>query len=103
MLRIPFEEMEQTICRAFIKAGLSENTAATCARIHTESSCDGVFSHGLNRVERFVDYLHRGWINPHRRAAVDWLGASLVISHTSIATWPYPVQCDGRLLLALPL
>jgi LDH2 family malate/lactate/ureidoglycolate dehydrogenase len=67
MLRIPFEEMEQTICRAFIKAGLSENTAATCARIHTESSCDGVFSHGLNRVERFVDYLHRGWINPKEK------------------------------------
>lgn len=55
MLRIPFEEMEQTICRAFIKARLTENTAAICARIHTESSCDGEFSHGLNRVERLVD------------------------------------------------
>ena len=60
MLRIPFEEMEQTICRAFIKAGLSENTAATCARIHTESSCDGVFSHGLNRVERFLQ--NQNWL-----------------------------------------
>ena len=68
MLRIPFEEMEQTIFRAFIKAGLPETAAATCARIHTESSCDGVFSHGLNRVERFVDYLHRGWINPQGKA-----------------------------------
>jgi 3-dehydro-L-gulonate 2-dehydrogenase len=55
MLRIPFEEIEQTTCRAFIKAGLPENTAATCARIHTESSCDSVFSNGLNRVERLVD------------------------------------------------
>jgi 3-dehydro-L-gulonate 2-dehydrogenase len=55
MLRIPFEEMEQTICRAFIKARLTENTAAICARIHTESSCDGEFSHELNRVERLVD------------------------------------------------
>jgi 3-dehydro-L-gulonate 2-dehydrogenase len=55
MLRIPFEEIEQPICRAFIKAALPENTAATCALIHTESSCDSVFSNGLNQGQRLVD------------------------------------------------
>jgi 3-dehydro-L-gulonate 2-dehydrogenase len=55
MLRIPLEEMEQTIWRALVKARLRENIAATCARIYTESSCDGVFSLELNLVERLLD------------------------------------------------
>ena len=62
--RIPFEEMQETMCRAFIRAGMPEEKAATCARIHTESSRDGVYSHGLNRVERFVEYLEKGWVDP---------------------------------------
>ena len=62
--RIPFEEMQETVYRAFIRAGMPEEKAATCARIHTESSRDGVYSHGLNRVERFVEYLEKGWVDP---------------------------------------
>ena len=62
--RIPFEEMQETVCRAFIRAGMPEKKAATCARIHTESSRDGVYSHGLNRVERFVEYLEKEWVDP---------------------------------------
>jgi len=41
---------------------MPEAAADICARIHAGSSCDGVYSHGLNRVERFVDYIHRGWV-----------------------------------------
>jgi 3-dehydro-L-gulonate 2-dehydrogenase len=63
MLRIPATKMEETIRQAFIKAGMSETKAAICAQIHMESSLDGVYSHGLNRVERFVDYLHKGWVD----------------------------------------
>ncbi|MEZ4902087.1 MAG: Ldh family oxidoreductase [Spirosomataceae bacterium] len=61
MTRIPFDEMKATIQSAFIKAGMSEEKADVCAQIHTESSTDGVPSHGLSRVERFVDYLIKDW------------------------------------------
>jgi 3-dehydro-L-gulonate 2-dehydrogenase len=64
MIRIPFEEVQQTIEAAFLKAGLSPEFASTCARIHAETSQDGVYSHGLNRVEKFVDYVKQGWVNP---------------------------------------
>lgn len=63
MVRIQFDEMKQTIRNAFVKAGMSEAKAEVCARIHTESTRDGVASHGINRVERFVDYLHKGWVD----------------------------------------
>lgn len=62
-MRIPFETMCETVTQAFIKAGMRPEDASVCARVHTESSCDGVYSHGLNRVARFVDYLQRGWVD----------------------------------------
>lgn len=63
MARVSFDEMQRTIESAFVRAGMNQADAATCARVHTESSCDGVNSHGLNRVPRFVDYIQKGWIN----------------------------------------
>ena len=63
MTRISFNEMKATIKSAFRNAGMPEEKADVCAQIHTESSRDGVYSHGLNRVERFVDYLRKGWVD----------------------------------------
>jgi 3-dehydro-L-gulonate 2-dehydrogenase len=63
MIRILFDEMKATIKLAFLNAGMPEDKAEVCARIHTESSRDGVYSHGLNRVERFVEYIGKGWVD----------------------------------------
>jgi len=71
MTRIDFEKMKSTIKMAFIGAGMTEDKADVCARIHTESSMDGVYSHGLNRVERFVDYIHKGWIDVHAEPTLE--------------------------------
>jgi len=66
-MRIAFEEMKSTVERALLNAGLAAEQAAICAQIHTESSCDGIYSHGLNRVPRFVEYLHKGWVRADAR------------------------------------
>ncbi|HMK17008.1 MAG TPA: Ldh family oxidoreductase, partial [Chitinophagaceae bacterium] len=63
MTRVSFDEMKSTVKKAFIIAGMSERKADVCARVHTESSRDGVYSHGLNRVERFVEYLNTGLVD----------------------------------------
>lgn len=63
MQKIKFEVMKETVKKAFLNVGLSESKADICAQIHTESSCDGIYSHGLNRVARFVDYVNKGWVN----------------------------------------
>lgn len=62
-MRIPFDEMKQIIKQVFINNGMSEDKAEICARIHTESSRDGIYSHGTNRVPRFVDYIKKGWVD----------------------------------------
>jgi len=71
MTRISFEEMKSTIKSAFLKAGMSDEKADICAQIHTESSRDGVYSHGLNRVERFVEYLLKGWVDPNAEPSLE--------------------------------
>ena len=63
MKRIPFDTMHRVVTQAFVNAGMPEPDASVCARVHTESSCDGIYSHGLNRVARFVDYLKKGWVD----------------------------------------
>ena len=62
-IRVPFEKLEDTIYKAFVKAGMPEDKARTCAHIHASSSADGVESHGANRVPRFVDYIGKGWVD----------------------------------------
>lgn len=62
-MRIPFEQLKNEIKRAMLKAGLSEEQADVCASVHAESSRDGVYSHGLNRVPRFINYVKKGWVD----------------------------------------
>ena len=62
-LRIPYDTIKETVKKAFLNVGLSEEQAEVCATIHTQSSADGVESHGLNRIPRFVEYVQKGWIN----------------------------------------
>lgn len=64
-LRISFKEVKATVKKALLNAGLPEEKAEICAEIHTESSADGVESHGLNRVPRFVEYVRKGWVDPN--------------------------------------
>jgi 3-dehydro-L-gulonate 2-dehydrogenase len=71
MNRVSFDEMKATIKQALLRAGMPEAKADACAQTHTESSCDGVYSHGLNRVERFVDYIHRGWVDVNAAPTLD--------------------------------
>lgn len=71
MTRVPFSEMQATIKLAFTLAGMPDDKADICARIHAESSRDGVYSHGLNRVERFVEYIGKGWVDVNAEPTLD--------------------------------
>ncbi len=71
--RVPYEDLRAIIERALLAAGLTTGQAAECAKIHADSSLDGVESHGLNRVPRFVDYVRRGWVDP--TAKLELVGA----------------------------
>ncbi|MBY5960285.1 3-dehydro-L-gulonate 2-dehydrogenase [Membranicola marinus] len=67
-INLPFQEIEHRLYGITRGLGFDENTAHLIAHTHTQSSCDGIESHGLNRFPRFVEYVHQGYINPKARA-----------------------------------
>lgn len=62
----------------------SGEDAEKCADIFTQNSLDGVYSHGVNRFPRFIDFLKKGYILPKNKPTLknrlgvieQWDGAS---------------------------
>ena len=57
---IPFRQMQDVLYRLFIKYRFAEDKARILAKVHTESTLDGVNSHGINRVPLFIEYVEKG-------------------------------------------
>ncbi len=64
MLRIRFEDVESRLADVLRSVGFSHARAEVCARLFAETTCDGVYSHGLNRVARFVAMVRNGSVDP---------------------------------------
>src|SRR5258706_2411115 len=65
MSRIPYEEVHALLLRVLLKIGFEIERATLCARLFTDTSRDGVYSHGLNRFPRFMDTIRTGVIDIH--------------------------------------
>ena len=63
MPRISFADLKAEFKRILIKKGCDEATADLSAQLMTETSCDGVYSHGVNRFARVVEYIDKGYID----------------------------------------
>ncbi len=61
-MRVPYDEMKATVKAALINHGVSEEKAEVCATVHTQNSCDGVYSHGLGRVAEFCRHADAGYV-----------------------------------------
>jgi 3-dehydro-L-gulonate 2-dehydrogenase len=62
-IRVPFEEMKSKFRQILLKHGFTKKKAETCACIFAENSLEGIYSHGVYRFPRFVDYIQRGFID----------------------------------------
>jgi 3-dehydro-L-gulonate 2-dehydrogenase len=65
ILKIPADQMREFFASILLKYGFSEVAALECASIFTESSIDGIYTHGVNRFPRFVQYIKAGYVNPN--------------------------------------
>jgi len=63
MPRITFDELKAEFQRVLIKKGCDAESAALSARLMAETTCDGVYSHGVNRFPRVVEYIDKGYID----------------------------------------
>lgn len=80
MQRIPFDVLQSTIARALVKSGMSVERAHASATLFAETTRDGVYTHGLNRLERMVRMIGNGSVSPTAQLA-------LVTSHNAIEQW----------------
>ena len=90
---MPYETMLAEFERVLTKYGFAPERAHEAAEIFAQNSLAGVFSHGLNRFPRAVEYLRKGKIDP---AAIEetrrmlpigyWKGSGLSILLDMIAT-----------------
>jgi len=67
MLRIPIEQVTETLTRALCRLEFEPDRAALGARLFAETTRDGVYSHGLNRFPRFVATIRNGCVDPRGR------------------------------------
>ncbi|MGA3159979.1 MAG: 3-dehydro-L-gulonate 2-dehydrogenase [Terracidiphilus sp.] len=65
MNRISFEEVQATLENVLIKLGFSAGRAQACAQLFAETTCDGVYTHGINRFPRFVAMIRNGNVDVH--------------------------------------
>ena len=64
-VRIPFDTMKHELQHILNTRGFTPDRASLCARLFTETTCDGIYSHGVNRFPRFLDYIDRGIVKVH--------------------------------------
>ena len=82
-MRIPFDELHDTLHRALAATGLEGSRARLCARLIAESSRDGVPSHGLNLFPRLMTMIRSGIVDVRARTV-------RVSAHGALERW------DGR-------
>ena len=63
MIRVPFEELRARVERILLSLGLGER-AAMASRLIAETDRDGVRTHGVARLPRFVEMVRSGRIHP---------------------------------------
>ena len=63
IIRITFEQMMKEFHRILLKYYFTPEKANICARIFTESSLDGIYTHGVNRFYGFIKYINEKCIN----------------------------------------
>jgi len=63
MKRIPFDDVQRTLAGVLRKLGFAPERAELCARLFAETTCDGVYTHGMNRFSRFVAMIRSGHVD----------------------------------------
>ncbi len=63
-VRIPFDQLHTELARILRQKGFSPERADASARLFAETTQDGVYSHGVNRFPRFLEYLEKGYVIP---------------------------------------
>ena len=79
-MRVSFDELFVTLQKVLLGLGFAPNRAELCARLFTETTRDGVYSHGLNRFPLFVRMIKSGVVLVNA-------GPSLIAASGALERW----------------
>ena len=79
-MRVPLATLIEQLQRVLLTKNFTPERAALCARLFAETDRDGVYSHGLNRFPRFLQYIQKGYVQPTAEPI-------LVAKHGSFERW----------------
>jgi len=77
IIRITVDHMEQEFYRVLMQLGFLSEKAKMCAHVFTENTLDGVATHGVNRLPRFVEYIKDGHIDIHSEPTMEHRAGSV--------------------------
>ncbi len=63
-MKVHFEKLKENLHSILCKVEFPDSEASQIALIFTESTFDGVFSHGINRFPRFINDVKKGVVKP---------------------------------------
>ena len=61
-ITIVADEMKLCFENILLRLGFSKDKAEQIANVFTQNSVDGVYTHGVNRFPRFVEYVQKGFV-----------------------------------------
>ena len=64
LTRVPPSEVITTLASKLLDRDFTQEEAETIAEIFMRNSLEGVYSHGINRFGRFIDYIEKGVVIP---------------------------------------
>lgn len=79
-MRVSYDELVEKFEVILVSRGFSEDNAMSAATVFAKNSLDGIYSHGVNRFPRVVEYLDKGEIDASAIATVE-------SSMTAIERW----------------
>ena len=57
------DTMKAVFKSILLKYGFENDKAETCAAIFTANSVDGIYTHGVNRFPRFIEYIQKSYVD----------------------------------------
>jgi 3-dehydro-L-gulonate 2-dehydrogenase len=77
LVHIPFAELKTQLKEILLSNGFPAPAAETCAEIFATNSLEGVYSHGVNRFPKFVQYAKSGYVDADSHAVVKHRAGSI--------------------------
>ena len=74
-MRVPYDTMKAEFIRVLNKYGITGERAELSAKLFTDASRDGIYTHGLNRFPKFIKSIQNGSVDVNAEAEpVEYLG-----------------------------